>query len=84
MGAEAVNPDADGMLYLLKANPTLLPEAPPDADGKAIEHRRHDEVHPCLRCGKRAMVAYIAALEIGPRWVDLCPGCALWLQSNPV
>lgn len=64
-----------GMLYLLAAEPTLLPEAPSGATGADIERRRQDEVHPCLRCGKRAQVAYIAQMHIGPRWLDLCPAC---------
>ncbi len=73
---------ADGMLHLLKAEPTLLPPAPADATGKHIEHRRHDEVHSCLRCGKRAGCAYIADMEIGKRWLDLCWDCDHWLRTS--
>lgn len=73
---------ADGMLHLLKANPTLLPPAPETNLGPAIEHRRKAEVHACLRCPERARVAYVAHLEIGNRWLDLCPACDYWVRSN--
>jgi len=72
---------ASGFLHLLKAEPTLLPEAPAGAGAAQIEHRRRDEVHPCLRCGKRAGAAFVADTELGPRWLDLCPGCEGWLRS---
>ena len=73
---------ADGMLYLLKAEPTLLPPAPSDNLGPAIEHRRKDEVHSCLRCGDRAQVALAAELDGGNRWLDLCAACEYWLRTN--
>lgn len=73
---------ASGMLHLLKAEPTLLPVAPPDASGAHIEHRRLDEVHACLRCGDAAACAFIAATEIGPRWLDLCHECTHWLRTS--
>jgi hypothetical protein len=73
---------ADGMLYLLRANPTLLPEAPTNATGEQMEHRRHDEVHACLRCGQRAQCAFVAHTDIGNRWLDLCAACSHWLQAN--
>jgi hypothetical protein len=72
-------PTGEGLLHLLKAEPTLLPEAPPDAAAR-IEQRTHDEVHSCLRCGKRAQEAFVADTEIGPRWLDLCPECSHWLR----
>jgi hypothetical protein len=75
--------EADALLHLLKAQPTLLPPAPADADGKHIEHRRQDEAHMCLKCGKRAQAALIAHTEIGPRWLDLCLDCFHWLKSSP-
>lgn len=72
----------EGFLLLLKAEPTLLPEAPADAAGEHIERRRLDEVHACLRCGGRADCAFIAATELGPRWLDLCNGCTRWLRNS--
>ncbi|TMR11733.1 hypothetical protein ETD86_34760 [Nonomuraea turkmeniaca] len=77
----------EGMLTLLAIEPTLLPPAPERADGRHIEHRRRDEIHDCLRCGQRAMVAYIARSMVadpdpGPRWLDLCPACDYWLRTN--
>ncbi|ROQ69189.1 hypothetical protein EDD93_3686 [Streptomyces sp. 840.1] len=64
--------DATGMLHLLAAEPTLLPPAPADADGGAIEDRRREN-HACLRCGAPADTALIADLgQHGKRWLDLC------------
>ncbi len=74
--------DADALLYLLRGNPTLLPEAPPDTTAEQMDHRRLDEVHACLRCGKRAQCAIVAHTEIGNRWLDLCHGCTNWLRMN--
>jgi hypothetical protein len=68
--------DAVGLLYLLQAEPSLLPVAPDDASGEDIERRRLDEVHSCLRCGERATTALIAEDPHGEwqgkRWIDLC------------
>jgi hypothetical protein len=71
--------DADGLLHLLAAEPTLLPPAPADAD---IERRRHDEVHSCLRCGQRAQAALIADTKPGRRWLDLCMNCFTWARTS--
>lgn len=74
------------MLYLLRAEPTLLPPVYPTGvvDGTSvswlIERRRH-EGHQCLRCPAVARVAYAAHLDVA-RWVDLCPACDLWLREN--
>jgi hypothetical protein len=72
------------MLHLLRAEPTLLPAAPagPVGLGSAIEHRRKDEIHACLRCGKRAHCAFIAHTDLGNRWLDLCWACADWLRRS--
>lgn len=75
-------PTADGMLYLFRAEPTLLPEAPPDFTAAQIEHRRLDEVHACLRCGGQAKNAYVAHTTMGNRWLDLCQSCAHWLRTT--
>ncbi|MGH3376000.1 MAG: hypothetical protein ACRDP6_14775 [Actinoallomurus sp.] len=76
-------PTAEGMLHLLKAEPTLLPEAPAAFTARDVDHRRLDEVHPCLRCGKRAHLAYVAHTDIGPRWLDLCHPCGYWVRTTP-
>ena len=69
--------DALGMLRLIKAEPTLLQQAPDTGTGVDIERRRQDEVHDCLGCGARATRACIALTSIGPRWLDLCEACAV-------
>jgi hypothetical protein len=76
------DPLAPGLLHLLKAEPTLLPVAPESDWAAAIERRRLDEVHACLRCGQRAHCALVAETEIGPRWLDLCHRCIHWLRVN--
>lgn len=73
---------ADGLLHLLKTHPELLDEAPATEQGPATSRRTSDEVHPCLRCGGRARVAYIALTDSGPRWLDLCHPDAHWLRVN--
>lgn len=73
---------AEGMLHLLKAEPTLLPPTPEGDVAALIEHRRHDEVHACLRCGQRAAQAFVADTEIGRRWLDLCHPCTQWLRDH--
>lgn len=62
----------DGMLHLVKAEPTLLPRAPSVGQGPAIAQRRRCAGHVCLYCGGPATVAYIVATDAGPRWLDLC------------
>lgn len=73
---------ADGMLHLLKAEPTLLDPAPAGFTGADIIRRTQDEVHTCLRCGGRAQAAYVAATTAGPRWLDLCADDAGWLITT--
>lgn len=73
--------DADRFLMLIRDNPTLLPDAPFDTPA-AMERRRRDEVHTCLRCGKRAQCAIVAGTILGSRWLDLCHGCVNWLHRN--
>lgn len=73
--------DADRFLILIRDNPTLLPDAPVDSTD-AMEHRRCDEVHTCLRCGERAHCAIIAGTSLGSRWLDLCHGCVNWLHRD--
>lgn len=73
---------AEGMLHLLAAEPTLLPEAPLNATAQQIDHRRLNETHPCLRCGQPAHLAYVAATKLGPRWLDLCMKCGRWLRTG--
>jgi hypothetical protein len=65
------------MLLLLRDNPTLMPPVLGDADAALqIEHRRLDEIHDCLHCGRRAERAFIADTTAGLRWLDLCAPCA--------
>ena len=73
---------ADGFLYLLKTEPSLLPPAPESEWGRHINNRCGDAVHSCLRCGKQAHMALIAHTDIGPRWLDLCYTCTSWLRRN--
>lgn len=73
---------ADGLLHLLKAEPTLLPPAPDDTTAQAIDHRRLHEAHPCLRCGGVANCAFVATTSLGPRWLDLCHPCTHWLRTT--
>jgi len=77
-----VTSDSDGLLFLLQAEPTLLPPAPDDWDAPSVYLRRLGEVHPCVRCGERATYAHIAATDLGPRWLDLCGPCVRWLQRH--
>jgi hypothetical protein len=71
--------DADRFLILIRDNPTLLPAAVV-ATGQAMERRRLDEVHACLRCGARAQCAIVAGTKLGERWLDLCMPCTSWLR----
>lgn len=75
---------ADGLLYLIRAEPTLLSPAAVDEGSmdEAITSRVRDELHPCLRCGGRAVVAYLATTSAGWRWLDLCAMDAQWLLTT--
>ncbi|GAA0719243.1 hypothetical protein Drose_05580 [Dactylosporangium roseum] len=75
-------PDVEGFLRLLAAEPTLLPPAPADGIGDATRRRTQDEIHSCLRCGRRAQEAFIAGTRLGPRWLDLCAACGHWLRTS--
>jgi hypothetical protein len=72
---------AADFLHLLAAEPTLLPPASASDGAREMDHRRLDEVHSCLRCGKRAQQVFIAHTKIGPRWLDLCIACRHWLEQ---
>lgn len=76
------SPDTAAFLGLLKAEPTLLDPAPAGWNEGAVTRRTRDEVHSCLRCGGRAAVAFVALTDAGLRWLDVCPGCAMWLQNE--
>lgn len=64
-----------GLLFLLKAEPTLLAIAPDHVDGDDIERRRQAG-HPCLSCGQPATTALAvddpSGVWTGKRWLDLC------------
>ena len=72
--------NADGMLRLFAAEPTLLPLAPEGAGGPEIERRVQDEIHACAYCGDLAQTAAIVQVpgeqpRTGrpvKRWLDLC------------
>lgn len=72
------------MLFLVRAEPELLPEAPPQSTVRDMAHRAYQGQHYCLGCGTPASLAAIAATAIGPRWLDLCPPChrAVWLANS--
>lgn len=81
-GPREIN-QGEGLLHHLEANPTLLDPAPKDRSlwAAAMDHRAYDEKHPCLRCGKDAHVALIAAAD-RPRFLDLCYDCRHWLHGQ--
>lgn len=63
----------DGLLYLIRAEPTLCPSVLGDDDlAVAIEHRGHHEDHICLACGAPADAALVAGTKAGSRWLDVC------------
>jgi hypothetical protein len=74
--------DVRTFLHLIKAEPSLLPEAPASDAWRRIDHRTKDEIHPCFRCGQRACWAYIADTTLGPRWLDMCAPCGHWMVSG--
>jgi hypothetical protein len=74
---------AEGLVRLLKAEPTLLDATPIGDPVALINHRTRDEIHACLRCPSTARVAYLADCGVhGQRFVDLCPPCARWLRDG--
>lgn len=73
----------EGFLALIEAEPTLLPEAPPNIDGRMIHMRAHYKHTSCLRCGRDANVALASMPEVGPnRWLDICFECYNWLLDQ--
>lgn len=73
----------DGLVRLLKAEPTLLDPAPAGDPSTLINHRVRDEIHTCLRCPSQARVAFLADCgEHGQRWLDLCPPCESWFRRG--
>jgi hypothetical protein len=73
----------DGLVRLLKAEPTLLDRAPDGDPVALINHRTKDEVHTCLRCPSQARTALLADCGMhGQRFVDLCPPCFIWLRNG--
>lgn len=63
---------AERFLVLLRDNPSLLPAA----TAAQMDARRLDEVHDCVRCGRRARQVFVADTAAGPRWLDLCLDCS--------
>lgn len=60
-----------------------LDVAPIERQAEAMEWRRHDEAHDCLRCKRRAVYATIIEFKpvpgAAPRWVDWCADCYQWV-----
>lgn len=74
--------EADRFLVLLRDNPTLLDPAPPACTAEMMIHRSRDEIHTCLRCGRRSEVALTAQTKIGERWLDFCLPDYSWLMTH--
>lgn len=76
-----------GLLATIEAEPTLLPAlhgVRAGNQGEVLYRRVADEVHPCLRCGEQARVAYAVRHSHGDgvwRALDLCPGCAVLVTA---
>jgi hypothetical protein len=74
----------DGLLWLFRENPDLLPPYLGHNPALDIEHRRHNEAHPCAQCGQDARIALIAEPPNAQRrWLDLCPECNSLLYKEP-
>jgi hypothetical protein len=73
------------LLNLVGDEWTALDEAPAEGQAEAIEWRRRDELHRCLRCGQRAVAAFVIEFkpvpESPPRWLDLCAACEQWVRA---
>jgi hypothetical protein len=67
--------DVAVLLAWLKVEGDVLEAVRDGWTGADITHRTMDQVHPCLRCGQQAQLAYVAHTDKGPRWLDLCPPC---------
>lgn len=71
-----------GLLTTVEAEPTLLPALPPDTWRRGCEEtlrrRLVDEVHLCLGCGRRAVVAFLVQQSRERTWrvLDACTDCA--------
>jgi hypothetical protein len=63
------------LLLTLQTMPTVFPEAPAGDVRDHVEHRAKDQVHLCVRCGRRSQCAQVAGTAAGPRWLDLCASC---------
>lgn len=72
-----------GLVYLIKAEPTLLPEVKVPEALWALENRRRTTSggYRCLRCYEPARHAYVAETDQGPRWLDMCAPCGSALRK---
>lgn len=80
----------DELQARILADPETLPFAPRVGQGAAIERRRAEAGHVCVRCARGANVAYI--VDVPPdtrtgrpgslRWLDLCHEDAAWLRRT--
>jgi hypothetical protein len=73
------------LLYLIDEAPALLEPAPlpRDLTGRMVIDRACAEIHLCQGCDRRAQVAVVVPTAAGPRWLDLCLPCRLWLGEQP-
>jgi hypothetical protein len=63
----------DGLLYLIKAEPSLCDPVLGGGDRALLmQHRAHDELHTCLACGRPSNTSLIAETQDGDRWLDVC------------
>lgn len=75
---------SDAVLHLIKDHPDLADPVPGGVpEALQMEHRGHDDIHPCIVCGERAAVALIATTSKGKRFIDACMRCyaEIWLGT---
>lgn len=74
-----------GLLELTEVYPDLLPPALDAVDGNLHEQigKRLAEWHPCLRCGDRARLTYLASRRDYEwrSWFDTCHACSALLRA---
>lgn len=87
-----------GLLRLIEAEPSLLPELGRDEVARWVVGavQRHPDEHSCLGCGVAAELTFVAevqrlglrpgdgslAVAPGYRWLDLCVPCAAAIRET--
>lgn len=72
------------LLAGIRAEPSTLPAAPPDADGEDITLRvEYEDHHFCRGCGRTGAPCPVILRfpEAGNRWLDLCDACRPLIQQ---